>query len=186
MRHGVVGFSLVLFWNSHVDHDSVEGLFSMGLFPGEHSSDNSPDVVVRPSRMSWSFFLVAEGSCFQCRLRPGDNSGLCPRDNGTFGIQHDHLLSFKGLFRDVACHSSQDQIGCVNNFFFWGETCNQFFQLSVIPPSPSPKPTDFVLIIRAASRTIFSGGIVPVDSTRNVNVRAFSSWLYVAAETDCH
>src|SRR3989442_8512864 len=175
MRYGVVRFSLVLFWNPNVDHASVKGLFSMSLLPGKHSPDNPPDVVVRSSRMSWSFFLVAESSCFQFRLRPGDDSGLCAGDDSSFGIQYYHLLPFKGLFRDVACHSSQDQIGCVNNFLFRGETCDQFFQLSVIPPSPSPKPTDFALIIRAASSTIFSGGIVPVDSTRNVNVRAFSS-----------
>src|SRR6267378_2112094 len=116
MRHGVVRFSLVLLWNPDVNHDPAEGLFSMSLLPREHSSDNSPDIVVRPSRMSWSFLLVAESSRFQFRLRPSDNSGLCPRDNSTFCIQHDHLLPFKGLFRNVACHSSQDQIGCVNNF----------------------------------------------------------------------
>src|SRR5207249_1510712 len=129
MRYGVVRFSLILFWNPNVDHDSVEGVFSMSLLPGKHSPDNSPDIVVRPSRMSWSFFLVAKRTRFQFRLRPGDNSGLCPRDNSTFGIQHHHLLPFKGLFCDVACHSSQDQIGCVNNFLFWRETCDQFFQL---------------------------------------------------------
>src|SRR5213593_4112298 len=72
--------------------------YTMSLLPGKHSSDNSPDVVVRSSRMCWSFFLVAESSCFQFRLRPGDDSGLCPRDNCAFSVQHDHFLSFEGLF----------------------------------------------------------------------------------------
>src|SRR5712692_2760244 len=175
MRYSVEGFSFVFLWNPNVDHDPVESLFSMSLLPREHSPDNSPDIVVRPSRMSWRLILASKSSGFQFCLRPGDNSGLCPRNYCTFGIQHDHLLPFEGLFRDVACHSSQDQIRCVNNFFLRRKTCNQFLQLSVIPPSPSPKATDFALIIRAASRTIFSGGIVPVDSTRNVKVRAFSS-----------
>src|SRR5712692_6002915 len=147
----------------------------MSLLPREHSPDDSPDVVVRPSRMSWCLVLASKSSGFQFCLGSGDNSGLCPRDYCTFGIQHDHLLPLQCLLRHVARHSSQNQIGCVNNFFLRRETCNQFFQLSVSPPSPSPKPTDFAFIIRAASRTIFSGGIVPVDSTRNVKVRAFAS-----------
>src|SRR6267143_6430939 len=125
--------------------------------------------------MSWRLVLATKSSRFQLRLCPGNDSSLCPRNNCAFGIQHDHLLPFQCLLRNVARHSSQDQIRCVNNFFLRRETCNQFLQLSVIPPSPSPKPTDFALMIRAASRTIFSGGMVPVDSTRNVKVRAFSS-----------
>src|SRR6266568_1551657 len=68
MRYGVVRFSLILFWNPNVDHDSVEGLFSMSLLPRKHSPDNSPDVVVRSSRMSWSFFLVAKRTRFQLPL----------------------------------------------------------------------------------------------------------------------
>src|SRR2546425_9909957 len=147
----------------------------MRLFPGKHSPDNSPDVVVRPSRMSWGLILATERSRLQFCLRPRDNSGLCPRDDCTFSIQYDHLLPLQGLLRNVTGHPSQDQIRSINNFFLRRETRNHFLQLSVIPPSPSPKPTEFALIIRAASRTIFSGGIVPVDSTRNVNVRAFSS-----------
>src|SRR5712692_5738507 len=147
----------------------------MRLLPGKHSPDNSPDVVVRPSRMSWGLILATERSRFQFCLCARYNPCLCPRNDCAFGIQHDHPLPLQCLLRNVARHSSQDQIRCVNNFFLGRETCNQFFQLSVIPPSPSPKPTDFALMIRAASRTIFSGGIVPVDSTRNVKVRAFSS-----------
>src|SRR5438132_10324481 len=177
MRHSVVGFSFVLLWNPNVDHDSVESLLSMRRLPRKHSADNSPDIVVRPPRMSWSLILATKGSRLQFCLRPRDNSGLCPRDNCTFSIQHDHLLPLQGLIGDVTSHPSQDQIRSVNHFFFRRETCDHFFQLSLIPPSPSPKPTDFVLLIRAASRTIFSGGIVPVDSTRNVKVRAFSSSL---------
>src|SRR5713226_2512329 len=175
MRHGVEGFSLVFLWNPNVDHDSMEGLFSTILLPRKHSPDNSPDVIVRPSRMSWGLLLVTKSSRFQFRLRPRYNPSLRPRNNCAFSIQHDHPLPLQRLLRHIARHPSQDQIRCVNNFFLRRKTCNQFLQLSVIPPSPSPKPTDFALMIRAASRTIFSGGIVPVDSTRNVKVRAFSS-----------
>src|SRR2546427_11404718 len=116
MRYGVVRFSLVLFWNPNVDHDSVEGLFSMSLLPGKHSPDNPPDVVVRSSRMSWSFFLVAESSCFQFGLRPGADSGFCAGVDSSFGIQSYLLFPFKGLFRDVACLSSQVRMGCFNTF----------------------------------------------------------------------
>src|SRR3989442_14227246 len=97
MGFSFVGFSFVFRWNSDVDHDSVEGLFSMSLLPRKHSPDNPPDIVVRPSRMSWGFFLVAERSRFQFCLGPGDNSRLCPCNNGTFSVQPDHLLPSEGL-----------------------------------------------------------------------------------------
>src|SRR6267143_2709394 len=175
MGHRVVGLAFVFLGNSDVYHDSVEGLFSMWLLPRKHSSDNPPDVIVRPSRMSWGLFLVAECSRFQFCLGSCNDSGLCPRYDSLFSIEYNHLLSFEGLLRNVACHSSKNQVRRVNNLFFRREIRNYFFQLSVIPPSPSLKPADFALIMRAASRTIFSGGIVPVDSTRNVKVLAFSS-----------
>src|SRR2546427_9239943 len=110
MGHGVVGFSLVLFGNPNVHDNSVERLFSMTLLPAKHSPDDSPDIVVRPSRMSWGFFLVAERSCFQLCLAPADNSGLCTGNNSSFSIQHNHLFSFEGLLRNIARHSSKNQI----------------------------------------------------------------------------
>src|SRR5207245_11353412 len=96
IRHTVLRFSFLLLSHPNVDHDSVESLLSMRLLPKEHSSDNSPDVVVRPSRMSWSLILATERSRFQFCLRPRDNSGLCPRHARTFSIQHNDLLPFQG------------------------------------------------------------------------------------------
>src|SRR3989442_6521361 len=104
MRHSVEGFSFVLLWNPNVDHDSVESLLSMRLLPGKHSSDNSPDVVVRPSRMSWGLILATERSRLEFCLRPRDNSGLCPRNDRTVSSLHDHLHPLQSLLRYVTRH----------------------------------------------------------------------------------
>src|SRR6266852_395686 len=110
MGHRVVGLAFVLLGNSDVDHDSVEGLFSMSLLPRKHSPDNPPNVIVRPSRMSWGLFLVAEGTRLQFCLGSCNDSRLRPRNDSLFSIEDNHLLSFEGLLRNVACHSSKNQV----------------------------------------------------------------------------
>src|SRR6267143_4723623 len=110
MGHSVEGLAFVFLGNSDVDDDSVEGLFSMSLLPRKHYPDNPPDVIVRPPRMSRGLFLVPEGTRLQFCLGSCNDSGLRPRNDSLFSIEYNHLFSFEGLLRDVACHSSKNQI----------------------------------------------------------------------------
>src|SRR6266567_3442195 len=109
MGHRVVGLAFVFLGNSDVDHDSVESLFSMRLLPRKHSPDNPPDVIVRPSGMSWSLFLVPECSRFQFCLGSCNDSGLCPRYDSLFSIEDNPLLQARDsqLVSSTLGHSSK-------------------------------------------------------------------------------
>src|SRR5437667_5882076 len=124
--------------------------------------------------MGRAFLQVSKRSSLQFQLGSSDNSRLGSGNDCAFCVDDHHALSVKSLLGHVTGHSSQDQIGSVNNLFGLGDGyC--LFHFSEIPPSPSSNPKVFALMSRAASRTNFSGGKVPVDATRKLKVFAFWS-----------
>src|SRR5207253_5503575 len=124
--------------------------------------------------MGRAFFQVSERSSLQFQLGSSDDSLLGSGNDCAFCVDDHHAPSVKSLLGHVTGHSSQDEIGSVYDLFGLRDSY-YLFHFSEITPSPSSNPKVFALMSRAASRTNFSGGRVPVDSTRKLKVFAFAS-----------
>src|SRR5438105_10754584 len=124
--------------------------------------------------MGRTFLQVSKRSSLQFQFGSSDDSLFGSGNDCAFCVDDHHAPSVKSLLCHVTSHSSQDEIGSVNNLL---GLCDSYclFHFSEIPPSPSSNPKVFALMSRAASRTNFSGGRVPLDSTRKLKVFAFGS-----------
>src|SRR5467141_2275074 len=152
----------------------MESILASTLFPWQHSSDDSADIAVRFPRMGRALLQISEGSGLSVPLVARDDTCFGSRNDCPFRVDAHHAFSVESFLGHVTGHSSQDEVGSVYDLL---RLSNDYylFHFSDIPPSPSSKPRVFALISRAASRTNFSGGNVPVDSTKKLKVFALGS-----------